>query len=37
MEDMILEGAFQGVMDLNLHEIGDRFAGGLHGAIRMTD
>jgi len=34
MEDMILEGAFQGVMDLNLHEIGDRFAGGLHGAIR---
>jgi uncharacterized protein (UPF0261 family) len=34
MEDMIREGAFQGVMDLNLHEIGDRFAGGLHGAIR---
>jgi uncharacterized protein (UPF0261 family) len=34
MEDMILEGAFQGVLDLNLHEIGDRFVGGLHGAIR---
>ncbi len=34
MEDMILEGAFRGVLDLNLHEIGDRFVGGLHGAIR---
>jgi uncharacterized protein (UPF0261 family) len=34
MEDMIREGAFQGVLDLNLHEIGDRFVGGLHGAIR---
>jgi uncharacterized protein (UPF0261 family) len=34
MEDMIREGAFQGVLDLNLHEIGDRLAGGLHGAIR---
>ena len=34
MEDMILEGAFKGVLDLNLHEIGDRFVGGLHGAIR---
>jgi uncharacterized protein (UPF0261 family) len=34
MEDMIREGAFQGVVDLNLHEIGDRFVGGLHGAIR---
>ncbi len=34
MEDMIREGAFRGVMDLNLHEIGDRLAGGLHGAIR---
>ena len=34
MEDMILEGAFQGVLDLNLHEIGDRFVRGLHGAIR---
>jgi uncharacterized protein (UPF0261 family) len=26
--------AFEGVMDLNLHEIGDGFVGGLHGAIR---
>ncbi len=34
MEDMILEGAFRGVLDLNLHEIGDRYVGGLHGAIR---
>ncbi len=34
MEDMIIEGAFRGVLDLNLHEIGDRFVGGLHGAIR---
>jgi uncharacterized protein (UPF0261 family) len=30
MEEMIREGAFRGVLDLNLHEIGDRFAGGLH-------
>lgn len=34
MEEMIREGAFKGVLDLNLHEIGDRFVGGLHGAIR---
>ena len=34
MEDMISEGAFRGVLDLNLHEIGDRYLGGLHGAIR---
>lgn len=34
MEDMIREGAFKGVLDLNLHEIGDRYVGGLHGAIR---
>ena len=34
MEDMISEGVFQGVLDLNLHEIGDRYVGGLHGAIR---
>ncbi len=34
MEDMIREGLFRGVLDLNLHEIGDRVAGGLHGAIR---
>ncbi len=34
MEEMIRDGAFQGVLDLNLHEIGDRFVGGLHGAPR---
>ena len=34
MEDMIAEGAFKGVLDLNLHEIGDRYLGGLHGALR---
>ena len=34
MEEMIRNGAFQGVLDLNLHEIGDRFVDGLHGAIR---
>lgn len=34
MEDMIRSGDFQAVLDLALHEIGDRFAGGLHGAIR---
>jgi len=34
MEDMIRNGDFKGALDLNLHEIGDRFAGGLHGAIR---
>ncbi len=34
MEDMIRNGDFKGTLDLNLHEIGDRFAGGLHGAIR---
>jgi len=34
MEDMILEGTFQGILDLNLHEIGDSFVQGLHGAIR---
>ena len=32
MEEMIREGAFQGVLDLNLHEIGDRFVGGLHSS-----
>ena len=30
MEEMIREGAFKGFLDLNLHEIGDRFVGGLH-------
>lgn len=34
MEDMICEGHFKGVMDLNLHEIGDRFVGGLHSHTR---
>jgi uncharacterized protein (UPF0261 family) len=34
MEDMILEGMFDGVLDINLHEIGDRVVRGLHGAIR---
>ncbi len=34
MEDMILEGYFKGVLDLNLHEIGDRFVGGLHSHAR---
>lgn len=34
MEDMIRNGDFKGVLDLNLHEIGDRLVGGLHGAIR---
>jgi len=34
MEDMIREGHFRGVLDLNLHEIGDRYAGGLHSHMR---
>ena len=34
MEDMVRSGAFKGVLDLNLHEIGDRYVGGLHGAFR---
>lgn len=34
MEEMIDEGLFKGVLDLNLHEIGDRYFGGLHGSIR---
>ena len=34
MEEMIREGAFAGVLDLNLHEIGDRFVGGLHSDFR---
>ena len=34
MEDMIREGVFRGVLDLNLHEIGDRFVGGLHSSTR---
>jgi len=34
MEDMIREGGFKGVLDLNLHEVGDRWFGGMHAAIR---
>jgi uncharacterized protein (UPF0261 family) len=34
MEDMIRGNDFEAVLDLNLHEIGDRYVGGLHGAIR---
>jgi uncharacterized protein (UPF0261 family) len=34
MEDMIRGSNFVAVLDLNLHEIGDGFVGGLHGAIR---
>jgi len=34
MEDMIRSADFQGVLDFNLHEIGDRYMRGLHGAIR---
>lgn len=34
MEEMIKEGFFKGVLDINLHEIGDSYAGGLHASIR---
>lgn len=34
MEDLIREGFFTGVLDINLHELADRLVGGLHGAIR---
>ncbi len=34
MEEMIDSGCFKGVLDINLHEIGDRYFGGLHGSIR---
>ena len=34
MEETIREGFFKGILDLNLHEIGDRYVGGLHGSIR---
>ncbi len=33
MEDLIKEGIFKGVLDINLHEVADRVVGGLHGAI----
>lgn len=34
MEDLIQEGIFEGVLDINLHELADRVVGGLHAAIR---
>ena len=34
MEDLLREGRFKAALDINLHEIGDAVAGGLHGAIR---
>jgi len=34
MEDLIMEGAFKGVLDINLHELADYVVGGLHGAIK---
>jgi len=34
MEEMIRSGTFRAVLDLSLHEVADRFMGGLHGAIR---
>lgn len=34
MEELILEGLFDGVLDINLHELADWVVGGLHAAIR---
>ncbi|MDF1592276.1 MAG: Tm-1-like ATP-binding domain-containing protein [Desulfobacterales bacterium] len=34
MDEMVRSGAFRAVLDLSLHEVADRFMGGLHGAIR---
>lgn len=34
MEEMIRSGCFKAILDLSLHEVGDRFVNGLHGAIR---
>lgn len=34
MEDMIRERVFEGVLDLNLHELGDSVVDGLHASIR---
>ncbi len=34
MEDMIRDGIFKGVLDLNLHELGDSVVKGLHASIR---
>jgi uncharacterized protein (UPF0261 family) len=33
MEEMVDEGCFRGVLDLNLHEIADREFHGLHGSV----
>ncbi|BER92572.1 Tm-1-like ATP-binding domain-containing protein [Atrimonas thermophila] len=34
MEELIQEGLFDGVMDINLHELADWVVGGLHAAIK---
>lgn len=34
MEEMIREGHFKGVLDLNMHELADYLVGGLHRSIR---
>ncbi|MBC7218443.1 MAG: Tm-1-like ATP-binding domain-containing protein, partial [Candidatus Caldatribacterium sp.] len=34
MEELIQEGVFIGVLDMNLHELADLVVGGLHAAIR---
>lgn len=34
MEDLIREGFFRGVLDINLHELADLVVGGLHAAIK---
>ena len=34
MEEMISEGYFKGVLDLNMHELADSIVGGLHRSIR---
>lgn len=34
MEEMICEGYFKGVLDLNMHELADYLVGGLHRSIR---
>lgn len=34
MEDLVKEGFFRGVLDINLHELADLVVGGLHAAIK---
>lgn len=34
MEDLVKEGFFRGVLDINLHELSDLVVGGLHAAIK---